>query len=120
MSFPAKVELLVQFGRDRRVPRVQRPAGPVGDDVEIRVGLGRELGLAALQQGRARGGVDLWYFFFFEVEVEVEFFFSFRRCVIRVFRASLASLLSFPRFSNMLSRSCSPQIGPGASRPGVI
>ena len=60
MPFPAKVELLVQLRRDRRVPRVEGPPWPVGHRVEVRVGLGGELGLAALDEGRARGGVDLF------------------------------------------------------------
>ena len=64
-SFPPEVELLVQLRGDRRVPRVESPAGPVGDGIEVRVGLGRELGLAALEEGGARDGVDLFFFFFF-------------------------------------------------------
>lgn len=60
MPFPAEIKLLVQLRRDWRVPRVQRAPGPVGDRVEVRVRLGRELGLAALDEGRARRGVDLF------------------------------------------------------------
>ena len=65
VPLPAKIQLLVQLRGDGRVPRVQGSTRPVRNRIEVRVGLGGELGLAALDEGRARGGVDLFFFFFF-------------------------------------------------------
>lgn len=65
MALSAEIKLLVELGRDGRVPRVERSPGPVGHGVEVRVRLGGELGLAALDERRASRGVDLNFFFYY-------------------------------------------------------
>ena len=130
MPFPAEIKLLVQLRRDGRVPRVQRAPGPVRDRVEVGVGLGGELGLAALDEGRARGGVDLFPVTRVKRERERrERERKVERSRLSFFLLSLFSELVSLRFfspfscvfrtSPTNSRFCWPRTGPGASRPAV-